>query len=247
MEHTEKELDTLPKKDGFRLRGIENTRLQTFMDAAFAFAMTMLVISVGEIPEDYQELIISLKEIPAFLCSFFVIMLFWLNHRSWSRRYGLEDSVTIFLSISLIFVLLVYIYPLRLMFSSLFAWISGGWIPSRFELQTRSELIGLFVIYGSGLFTMSGIITLLYVRAKILKKKLFLNVLEVHKTSIEITSLSVVSITGLLSAILAWALPERIALVSGFLYATIPLTMIFVGLYFSRKEKKIISSSEQKK
>jgi hypothetical protein len=32
-------LDDLPKLRGFRLRGMEMTRLETFIDAAFAFAI----------------------------------------------------------------------------------------------------------------------------------------------------------------------------------------------------------------
>lgn len=54
----QKDINSLPLKDGFRLRGTEMTRLETFLDAAFAFATTLLVISVGSIPENYQELII---------------------------------------------------------------------------------------------------------------------------------------------------------------------------------------------
>jgi len=39
------DLDALPRLGGFRLRGIAMTRLETFIDAAFAFAITMLVIA----------------------------------------------------------------------------------------------------------------------------------------------------------------------------------------------------------
>jgi len=39
------DLDSLPRLGGFRLRGIGMTRLETFIDAAFAFAITMLVIA----------------------------------------------------------------------------------------------------------------------------------------------------------------------------------------------------------
>ena len=45
------DLDTLPRLRGFRLRGIEMTRLETFIDAAFAFAISMLVIASQQIPD----------------------------------------------------------------------------------------------------------------------------------------------------------------------------------------------------
>lgn len=38
------DLDPPPRLSGFRLRGLEMARLETFIDAAFAFAITMLVI-----------------------------------------------------------------------------------------------------------------------------------------------------------------------------------------------------------
>ena len=38
------ELDALPRLGGFRLRGMEMTRLETFIDAAFEFALDLLAI-----------------------------------------------------------------------------------------------------------------------------------------------------------------------------------------------------------
>ena len=76
MDLADKDLEKMPQKNGFRLRGVQMTRLETFMDAAFAFDTTMMVISVGEIPSNYPELILALKEIPSFLSSFVIIMFF---------------------------------------------------------------------------------------------------------------------------------------------------------------------------
>ena len=49
---TEKELEGLTVEDRFRLRGLEVTRLDTFVDAAFAFVLTLLVISFDAIPSN---------------------------------------------------------------------------------------------------------------------------------------------------------------------------------------------------
>ena len=51
------DLDALPRLGGFRLRGIAMTRLETFIDAAFAFAITMLVIATQQIPDDIETLL----------------------------------------------------------------------------------------------------------------------------------------------------------------------------------------------
>ena len=66
-------LDALPRLRGFRLRGMEMTRLETFIDAAFAFAVTMMVISVDRIPRNIEELFEAFKDVPAFLASIVVL------------------------------------------------------------------------------------------------------------------------------------------------------------------------------
>jgi hypothetical protein len=50
------DLDALPRLHGFRLRGIQMTRLETFIDAAFAFAISMLVIAAQQIPDNIVAL-----------------------------------------------------------------------------------------------------------------------------------------------------------------------------------------------
>lgn len=73
---TETELNSLTVESQFRLRGLEVTRLDTFIDAAFAFVLTLLVISFDEIPSNYAEMMAAVKRIPAFSASFAIIMMF---------------------------------------------------------------------------------------------------------------------------------------------------------------------------
>ena len=215
------------------------TRLETFTDAAFAFAITMLVVSVGKIPGNYDELILALKGVPAFAASFAGIMFFWAGHRKWSRRFGLEDGATTIVSLCLVFVMLVYVYPLRLMFSALFAWISGGALPSEFAIDEQSELVSLFIVYGLGLTALSAMLALLNLRARFAAKTLQLNELELIFTNEEIIIWSVQAVTGLISACFAWLMPSRIAVFAGFVYVTFPITMPTVAIYFSRKVEKV--------
>ena len=42
-------------RDGFRLRGLGMTRIETFTDAAFAFAVSLLVISTQAVPTNYER------------------------------------------------------------------------------------------------------------------------------------------------------------------------------------------------
>lgn len=62
--------------DGHPRRGAQMTRLETFTDAAFAFAAALLAVSIDEIPGNYQELVEAMKGAPAFIASFAILFLF---------------------------------------------------------------------------------------------------------------------------------------------------------------------------
>ena len=46
-------------------RGDKSTRVEAFVDAAFAFALTLLVIAGDSIPASVGELLKALKSLPA--------------------------------------------------------------------------------------------------------------------------------------------------------------------------------------
>lgn len=229
---------------GFRLRGEKTTRLETFLDAAFAFATTMLIISVGDIPNTYGELVTALKGVPAFAASFAAVLSFWMAHRKWSRRYGMEDFVSILISMAMVFILLVYIYPLKLVFSALFAWISGGWLPSEFKLSDRSELISLFIIYGIGFAAMGATMSLLYYRALKANLDPALNEAERVMTRYESAAFLVLTLTGVFSALFAATMPDRIAMFAGFAYITLPISMSATAIVYDRKRVAVEAESK---
>ncbi len=241
---TEEVLRELPVKDGFRQRGLDMTRLETFVDAAFAFALTMMVISVDKIPQSYSEMMLALKSVPTFGASFAVIISFWLAHRNWSRRYGLEDGFTTFISIMLVFILLVCIYPLRLMFSALFAWISGGWLPAEFRLQTVDELFGLFISYGLAFASLTFMMAMLYLQAYRNRKELLLDENEQIATLAVMVRFLVSAGTGLTSAIMAWLLPFYAAFAAGFLYITLPVTLPLASRAVKRKSRMKLDATK---
>jgi hypothetical protein len=55
------DLTQLPVEDGFRMRGQQVTRLETFVDAAFAFSLTLLVIFYNALPDTVAELAHALR------------------------------------------------------------------------------------------------------------------------------------------------------------------------------------------
>jgi uncharacterized membrane protein len=236
---TEDALSELPVRGGFRLRGLEMTRLETFTDAAFAFATTMLVISLSGIPGSVDDLVHALKDVPAFLASFATIASFWNAHRRWSRRFGLEDGWSTFTSLALVFVMLIYVYPLKMVFGSLFVWLSNGALPAGGFSFRAADLPTLFVIYGIGFFALTGLISLLYVRALRAANQLLLDERERVLTRSDVVSFSVMAATGLASALAAGLLPSHLGIWAGFFYATLPITMPIVAIRYAKRAESI--------
>jgi uncharacterized membrane protein len=200
---------------GLRERGGEVTRLEAFVDAAFAFALTMLVISLDAIPSSIDELQTALKGIPAFAASFYLIALFWNAHARWSRRYGLDDATTTRLSLVLVFLVMVYVYPLRVLFGSLFSWITHQWLPSGFLLRTWHDLQVMFSVYAIAFGTLGLVIVALYQHAWRLRDALALSPEERVELLVDRNSWLVAPATSVLSLLLAWGVPPTAGWMAG--------------------------------
>lgn len=235
MNWTQDALAELPDRDGFRLRGENMTRMEVFSDAAFAFGVTMLVVSVGSVPGNYDELILALKKVPSFALSFAQIMAFWVGHRMWSQRFGLEDRVTMFLTLLMIFFVLVYVYPLRLIFSTMLGWMTGGWLPMEYLPDTAWEIQGLFGIYGIGFSLLSATLGSLYFRCLRCGDQLGLSAYERVRTQEGVAIWSIQSCVGLFSALWALTLPTAWGVNAGFMYFILPIAMPVCAVYFHRK------------
>ncbi len=197
------------RPDGFLERGTEVTRMEAFVDAAFAFALTMLVISVGTIPDSMPKLLEALKGTPAFAASFALVASFWYEHMTWSRRYGLDDPRSISLSLVLVFLVMVYIYPLKALFATFFGWITQGWLPYGFAIHTVHDLRMMFVIYGVLVATIGTVIALLYVQACRQRAQLGLSLDEQAATIAQIVRALMQPAVASISIVAALALPAN--------------------------------------
>lgn len=222
-------LAELPRKDGFRLRGVEMTRIETFTDAAFAFALTLLVISIDQIPSSVTELLTALKGVPAFCGSAALLMMFWYAHHAWSRRFGLEDGMTVLLSTALVVTMLIYVYPLKFMFNCFLAWISRGRLNTGVTLRSAQDLHTIFVVYGIGFAVMSGLIVALNAHGLRRRADLRLNRVEVFLAGAEMRAYTALATTGLVSCALAVILPPSQFGWPGWVYASLPIMMPVLG------------------
>lgn len=245
MDWTEEKLARLPEKAGFRLRGENMTRIEVFSDAAFAFAVTMLVVSLSSIPENFEELVEAIKGVPAFAASFACIMVFWAAHRSWSRRFGLEDGISTTLTLSLIFIILIYVYPLKIMMTSWFYWMSGGWLPSKFVVSSPSEMTGLIIFYGVGVAAVAGIQMGLYLRVKNLSDQLLLSAREQIRLDLECATWLIHVLVSLLSVVVASIYYKAAhGYLASFIYLLLPLCIPFILMHYKRKERQLNTEME---
>jgi uncharacterized membrane protein len=238
LELTREQLDALPMKNGFRLRGMEMTRTETFTDAAFAFALTLLVISVDSIPANYAELIVAVQGIPAFGLSCMLLFLFWHGHWNWSRRYGLEDFPSMILSFFLVFVMLCYVYPMKFVTSSFVEWVSGQRIdtsPDNAPIANFEELFGIFTIYSVGFVALCLAVLLLYWHAWRRREELELNDVERYVTRSEIGSWSILIGVGVLAILMGLFAPRSMLTMPGWAYTLLPVIMPAYGMLHSRR------------
>jgi uncharacterized membrane protein len=213
-----RELEALPRRNGFRLRGLDMTRLEAFVDATFAFAVTMLVIAGQQVPDDIEALLGAFKNVPAFAASIGVLAIFWRGHWLWSRRYGLEDGISIAISWAMIFTMLIYVYPLKLVFNGMFYFISHGAVGSRIGMHTVTEARAVFALYAIGFSAIAVEIAVLNVHAWKLRVPLRLNQREQAMTWAAIIGWSLPASVGITSLVLALTLPRDLIQWSGWIY-----------------------------
>ena len=232
-------LDALPRLDGFRLRGIAMTRLETFIDAAFAFAVTMMVIAAERVPDDISALLVAFKHVPAFVGSVLVLGIFWRGHWFWSRRYGLEDGVSIFISWALLVTILIYIYPLKAIFGSMFYLLSDGRLGQPLGVRTAAQFRTLFAIYAIGFTAIAVEILLLYLRAWKLREPLRLNERERFLTRADVMGWSIPTTIGVIALVLALTLPEDHISWSGWIYFSMAIVVPVHKWFLARRAQTI--------
>ncbi len=199
---------------------VTTQRLDAFTDAAFAFAVTLLVANAGAPAGDQDALLGAFAAIPAFAIGFGFLAMFWYTHVRWRKLRGDGDWRSMLISLILVFVVLIYIVQLRAMAASFAYFLSG--IGPRY-----SGSIGrLFQIYGIGFVAMTVRTMALFwdaLRNPALQSQARQSVRG------EIIIWAILTVTGLASIVMAsfrataWAAP--------FAYSTLPVT---IGIFASR-------------
>ena len=221
-------------------RGDKVTRLEAFVDAAFAFAVTLLVISGDQIPTSVSMLLDALKQVPSYAASFALIMQFWLNHADWSRRFGLEDIYSDRLSLLLVFVLLIFVYPLKMVFASLFSMLSQGYLPTHFKIESWLQVPALFQTFAIGFGAMALVMCLLFSRAVKLGRGLNFSDKEIAYAKYKRLQWGMVVLFSIFSLILAAIIPARPEIglwiaMPGFIFFGLNITQVLLQRHYKKK------------
>jgi hypothetical protein len=169
------------------------------------------------------------------VASIIVLGIFWRGHWLWSRRYGLEDGVSIFISWAMIVTMLIYIYPLKAIFSSMWFLLSGGRVGHVLGAHSESQLRALFAAFALGFTAIALEMVLLNLRAWQLREPLRLNARERAMTFNEVTGWSVPVGVGLVSLVLALCLPGTQIQWSGWIYFSMVILVPLHRACFGQK------------
>ena len=213
---------------GFHWRGAEVTRLEGFTDAVFAFAVTLLVVSL-EVPKTFPELMVAMHGFFAFGICFTLLAYVWYQHYRFFRRYALENPWVVFLNCALLFFVLFYVYPLKFLFTAVF---------ERPEIEA-AEVRALFTIWSLGYAAIFAVFALLYLYAWRIRAQLELTPLEAIRTRASLLDQLAMVLIALLSTALARTMPDRYVGIAGYIYYIVPLYFMIAHSIAGRRERRL--------
>jgi uncharacterized membrane protein len=213
---------------GFHWRGAEVTRLEGFTDAVFAFAVTLLVVSL-EVPKTFPELLVAMHGFLAFGVCFALLANVWHEHYRFFRRYALENSWVVFLNCVLLFFVLFYVYPLKFLFTAMF---NSSYI-------SVSEARALFTIFSLGYAAVFAVFTLLYLHAWRIRAQLELTPLEAMRTRATLMDQVAMVVVALFSTVLARTVPDSYVVIAGYVYFLVPFYFTIAHSIAGRRQRQL--------
>ena len=234
----EKLRPVLERRDhGFRWRGSDISRIEGLSDAVFAFAVTLLVVSL-EAPKTFVDLQRLMHGFVGFGVCFALLLMIWHAQYIYFRRYALDDKTSFLLNALLLFVVAFYVYPLKFLFTTFLNGITGyrEMDASGHPIQAmqRADWRPLMEIYSAGFIALYVIFALLYWHAYSLREELELSPMEVYETRGVVQENVLMIGIGTLALVLAFLnLPQF----SGMSYALIGPGQTWLGSVHGKRRR----------
>jgi len=214
-------------------------RLDAFVDAAFAFAVTLLVIAGAEGATSLAALSVAIGRIPASLGAFVLIVMFWMAYRDFGRLAPRRDMAATLNGLAIVFVVLVYVFPLRMLVESGFVWISQGRLPGVTIIHTLDDLRLLFRIYGLGFALLAGLFVALFAHAARAPGRLGVTPSDVALAASSAQIWTIITASGLLSALLTFVPLTMAPWLPGVAYWAIPAAIGLRAWWIGRGRRRI--------
>jgi hypothetical protein len=219
-------------KDGFRLRGTAMSRIDGFSDVVFGFAITLLVVSL-EVPRTYDQFHAALLGFFPFALCFFFLILVWMAHFRFFRRYGLHDPGTIWINSALLFSVLFYVYPVKFLFA-----VASGTHVDPHVFSNPYQPREMMEVYGLGFSAIYFCLTALYFNAWRQRRQLQLNPLEISITLADLSDKFGDACIGLLCVLIAHLLPPQDAGNAGWFFFLIAIWSTINGTIAGRRIRR---------
>jgi uncharacterized membrane protein len=221
-------------KDGFRLRGEAMSRIDGFSDVVFGFALTLIVASL-EVPKTFNELHDTMIGFVPFFVCFVFLMMVWLTHFRFFRRFGLHDMPTILINAGLLFTILFYVYPMKFLFvvvTKNYVHVEEATAPIFSHVSQARELV---LLYALGYTAIYACLSGLNLHAWRIRKQIDLNPLEELILKSELVDLTALSVIGVLVEVVALILPPDAAFGACFVFMIIAPWKTITGTIYGKK------------
>ena len=223
--------------NGFKNRSPEVSRIEGFSDAVFGFSLTLLVVAL-EVPKSFDDLLAHLRGFAAFGGAFAMLYYVWNLHYLYCRRFGLEDAAARTMTGALLFVVALYVYPLKFL-SALFFGSLLGLDRSNGYVIKAGQMATLFQIYGLGFVLIFGLFSMMYGYAHRCREALEMGAVERFATKSEARTMSLFAGVGLLSISLATFLPAQWVGLAGYCYSLVGVIGGYQGGVTGRKIREM--------
>jgi hypothetical protein len=232
----------------FRWRGTDVTRLEGFTDSVLGFAITLLVVSL-DVPNTFDELLLALRSFVPFGLCFAYLVFLWYQHYLYFRRYGLNTTFILWCNTVLLFVILMYVYPLKFLANYLLDDLVGLGAPGLPDSQLTPPLVApdqlhiLMIVYGLGFVAVRGMFVILYLYAWRQRSNLELTAPERFDTLRSIEGNVINVLVGCLSiAIAFWGGPGA-ASWAGWTYLLLFPTLAVSGMLAGRRRQRLFPAA----